>query len=263
MRKFILYTCSFIIVASASCSFLAGCTNSSEEDYDELTESDKPFYDPYEFEPDGYVHQLPNVPVKQGARYFDRIKVNYMGDLRTIFLDSNKYQYKWAEKYGIAPIRSLGDAYRTRRPLVKIENCEAYGVDVLTHSMPYLVPEAAQLLKRIGYDFIDTLRMRGVDGYKIKVTSLLRTPASVKRLRMVNVNASDSSTHQFGTTFDISWSRFICADSSRTINEEDLKNVLAEVIQNLRKQGKCMVVFERKSPCFHITVTPGRKPDEM
>jgi len=27
------------------------------------------------------------------------------------------------------------------------------------------------------------------------------------------------------------------------------------VLWDLRKQNKCMVKFERKSPCFHITAT--------
>lgn len=194
-----------------------------------------------------------NIPT--GARHHDRIHVNNIGALYEVFNDSNKYQYAEAEKLGIKPIHSIADAYRTERPLVHIKDCDAYGLDKLTHSMPYLVPEAAELLEDIGYNFIDSLARRGADGYKIKVTSLLRTPASVKKLRRVNKNATDSSTHQFGTTFDISWSNFVCLDTTRTIHEGDLKNLLAEVLNDLRNQKRCMVKFERKSACFHITVT--------
>ena len=68
------------------------------------------------------------------------------------------------------------------------------------------------------------------------VTSLLRTPYTVKRLRRVNRNATDSSTHQFATTFDISYRRFHCLDSTRTVNEEDLKNLLGEVLLDLRRE---------------------------
>ena len=195
------------------------------------------------------------VNIPSGPRHHARIHVNNIGPLAKVFNDSNKYQYAWAEKLGIEPIHSFGEAYRTERPLRLITSCEAYGVDSLTHSMPYLIPEAADLLETIGYNFIDSLARRGADGYKIKVTSLLRTPATVKQLRRVNKNATDSSTHQFGTTFDISWSKFICADSTRTIHEGDLKNVLAEVLLDLRNQKRCMVKFERKTACFHITVT--------
>lgn len=197
-----------------------------------------------------------------GERLHDRVRVRNLGNLRELFLDSNKYQYAWAERFGISPIGGLGDAYHTRRPLVRVESCDAYAVDRLTHSLPFLVPEAELLLRQIGYDFIDTLRARGADGYRIKVTSLLRTPATVKSLRRRNRNATDSSTHQFGTTFDISWSNFVCADTTRTIHEGDLKNILAEVLDVHHRAGRCMIVFEKKSPCFHITVTPGRKPGQ-
>lgn len=215
------------------------------------------FSDPLDYKGTDKVKRVPvqGVDIPSGPRRHDRIRVNNIGPLAEVFNDSNKYQYAWAEKLGISPIHSLGEAYRTRRPLRHIKPCEAYGVDELTHSVPYLVPEAADLLETIGYNFIDSLAKRGVDGYKIKVTSLLRTPSTVKKLKRVNGNATDSSTHQFGTTFDLSWSKFVCADSTRTIHEGDLKNVLAEVLLDLRRQNRCMVKFERKTACFHITVT--------
>lgn len=194
-----------------------------------------------------------NVPIPQGPRHNDRIRVNDVGKLWEVFNDSNKYQYAHAERLGITPVNCLRDAYFSRRPLVKIETCDAYYVDSLSHSVPYLVPEAANLLKQVGYSFIDSLASRGADGYRIKVTSLLRTPMHVQRLRRVNVNSTDSSTHQFGTTFDISWSKFVPSNPDRTIHEGDLKNLLAEVLNDLHRQGRCMVKYERKTACFHIT----------
>lgn len=194
-----------------------------------------------------------NVKIPSGERHHARIRVNSVGKLWEVFNDSNKYQYMHAERLGIDPIVTLRDCYYTRRPLIKIESCDAYYVDSLSHSVAYLVPEAANLLKQIGYSFIDSLASRGGDGYRVKVTSLLRTPMHVKRLRRVNVNSTDSSTHQFGTTFDISWSKFVPADTNRTIHEGDLKNLLAEVLNDLRNEGRCMVKYERKTACFHIT----------
>lgn len=191
--------------------------------------------------------------IKKGPRYHDRIHINNIGRLSEVFNDSNRNQYAFASSLGIEPIQGLRGAYHTRRPIVKIESNSNYEVDSLTHSLPYLVPEAARLLNDIGRNFIDSLRRRGADGYRIKVTSLLRTPHTVKRLRRVNVNATDSSTHQFGTTFDLSYVRFHCLDTTRTINEGDLKNLLAEVLFDLRERGRCLVKFERKTGCFHIT----------
>ena len=59
---------------------------------------------------------------------------------------------------------------------------------------------------------------------------------------------------RYGTTFDISWVKFDCLDPSMVISLEDLKNILAEVVQDFRKRGRCYAIFERKSGCLHITV---------
>lgn len=193
------------------------------------------------------------VAVKKGPRYHERIPIYFKGSLREVFNDSNYVQYQYAERLGINPIESLHDAYFTSRPIVKVETGDHYEVDELTHSVPYLVPQAEKLLDDIGASFIDSLRNRGADGYKIMVTSLLRTPDTVKRLRRVNRNATDSSTHKFGTTFDLSWRRFACSDSTRTIHEGDLKNLLAEVLLDKRNEGRCLVKYEHKTACFHIT----------
>lgn len=239
-----------------ACCILAGsgsCGRSSDADSESAAPKQAESYDLSD------IKRTPSsVPIPQGPRYHDHIRVNNIGHLWEVFNDSNKYQYAYAEKLGIEPVRSLRNAYFARRPLIRIESCDAYFVDSLTHSVPYLVPEAAHLLTTIGYNFIDSLAARGGDGYKVKVTSLLRTPQHVKRLRRVNRNSTDSSTHQFGTTFDLSWSKFYCQDSTRTLDEGDLKNLLAEVLNDLRRQGRCLVKFERKTCCFHITTT-GKK----
>ncbi|MCH5230513.1 MAG: hypothetical protein J1F43_01805 [Muribaculaceae bacterium] len=182
------------------------------------------------------------------------IKVRNIGPLRQVFNDSNYQQLEAARRMGIEPISGLGNAYFTKRPIVKIASNQYYQIDSLRHSIPYLVPEAAILLEDIGKNFIDSLQKRGGDSYKIKVTSLLRTPESVGRLRRVNVNATDSSTHQFATTFDISYTNFYCLNEDRQINQGDLKNLLAEVLKDLRDNGRCLVKYEYKTGCFHVTV---------
>ncbi|MDE6006070.1 MAG: hypothetical protein K2G67_00745 [Muribaculaceae bacterium] len=186
---------------------------------------------------------------------YDRTRYRGLGRLAEVFNDSNKYQYAAGERIGIRPISSLAEAYYLRRPLVKIESCDVYHVEELTHSVPYLVPEAASLLETIGRNFRDSLSKRGITGHTMRVTSVLRTAQSVKRLRRVNRNATDSSTHKLGTTFDISYARFDHDGQSPRHSDEELKYVLAEVLRDLRSQRKCLVKFERKSPCFHITAT--------
>jgi len=181
-------------------------------------------------------------------------RYNRIGRLGELFNDSNRYQYAVAERVGIKPIRTLADAYYLSKPLVHVESCRWYDIDTLTHSMPFLVKEGAALLETIGRNFADSLKRRDAPGHKFRVTSILRTAHSVKRLRRVNRNATDSSTHQFGTTFDISYAHFNHYGGKR-LSDEELKYILGEVLWDLRKQNKCMVKFERKSPCFHITAT--------
>lgn len=183
------------------------------------------------------------------------IQVRNIGPLAKVFNDSNFLQLEAARKMGIDPVSDLKSAYFMKRPIVKVESNQYYKIDSLRHSLPYLVPEAAVLLEDIGKNFIDSLHNRGGDSYTIKVTSLLRTPETVGNLRRINVNATDSSTHQYATTFDISYTNFNCLNDNRQINQGDLKNLLAEVLQDLRQQGRCLVKFERKTGCFHVTVT--------
>ncbi len=249
MSRIILHKTVATLLFAASLIAFGGCSGDKKESSDSLKAS-RTASTP---DPKKSTEVVSKPAVPAGPRYHDRIRVKNLGPLREVFNDSNKYQYAHAERLGINPIHTLNDSYFSKRPLVKVSSCSDYFVDSLTHSMPYLVPEAAALLSDIGRNFIDSLASRGADGYRIKVTSLLRTPMHVRKLRRVNVNATDSSTHQFGTTFDISWRNFACEDETRTINEGDLKNLLAEVLFDLRKEGRCLVKYEHKTCCFHIT----------
>lgn len=194
-------------------------------------------------------------PAEASGNGVRSIRVRNIGSLPMVFNDSNFLQLQAARDLGIEPINDLSSAYFMKRPIVKVSSNQYYRIDTLRHSLPYLVPEAAILLEDIGKNFIDSLQKRGGDSYLIKVTSLLRTPESVGRLRRVNINATDSSTHQYATTFDISYTNFYCLDNNRLINQGDLKNLLGEVLQDLRQQGRCLVKYERKTGCFHVTVT--------
>ena len=174
--------------------------------------------------------------------------------LNEIFTDNNALQLEAAEQNGFKPVSTLRDAYCIDRPLIRIYSCDAYMLDDLTASVPYLVPKAAQLLKEIGYAFQDSIRQRGGKAYRIKVTSVTRTDFSVSKLMRRNRAATENSCHRYGTTFDISWVKFDCLDPSMVVSLEDLKNILAEVVLDFRSQGRCYAIFERRSGCLHITV---------
>lgn len=182
------------------------------------------------------------------------IKFRWTGNLRHEFCDSNNIQLIAAKELGFSPITSDSSIINISRPITKVVSCEDFYIEPLKHSFAYLVPEAKSLLHEIGRRFADTLSVRGGGQYRIKVTSLLRTPATVNKLKRVNRNASNESTHAYGTTFDISYSKFICDNPNGTRRTfEDLKNLLAEILHDLRNEGRCYVKYEVKQSCFHIT----------
>lgn len=183
-----------------------------------------------------------------------KMKINGLGGyLGRVFNDSNKVHLASAEAGGIKPFHSIADVWAEAGKLERLQTCKEYYLDNLTHSLPYLTPRAHRLLQDIGQAFRDSLESRGGGYYRVKVTSVLRTPALVKRLRRRNRNAVDTSAHLYGTTFDISYLKFICDSTNIPRTQEDMKNLLAEVIEEQRQKGRCWVKYERKQSCFHIT----------
>lgn len=183
-----------------------------------------------------------------------KMRINSVGGtLGRVFNDSNYLHIASAEAIGVRPLHTLRDAWEQGAKLERLQSCEAYYLDNLVHSRPFLVPRAHKLLTDIGMAFRDSLQRRGGGDYRIKVTSVLRTPRLVKRLRRANLNAVDTSAHLYGTTFDISYAKFICDSTRMPRTQEDLKNLLAEVVADMRRQGRCYVKYERKQACFHIT----------
>ncbi len=184
-----------------------------------------------------------------------KMKINGLGGpLGRVFNDSNKFHIAVAEANGIQPLHNLRQVWEEGGRLEHLQTCEAYYLDELTHSLPYLVPKAHTLLKDIGMAFRDSMRSRGGGYYRVKVTSVLRTPSLVKRLRRRNRNAVDTSAHLYATTFDISYLKFICDTPSIPRTQEDMKNLLGEVVEDMRRHGRCYVKYERKQSCYHITV---------
>ena len=170
------------------------------------------------------------------------------------FGDLNEKHLNIAQTIGIPPIASRTEAEGMKKKLQHIETNDLYKVDSLTHSIPYLIPGAARLLDSIGSHFLDSLASKGLNPNKVIVTSVLRTKDDVKRLRRRNRNAVDTSAHLYGTTFDISYLKFICDSTQIPRTQEDMKNLLGEVVQDFRLKGRCYVKYERKQSCYHITV---------
>ena len=161
---------------------------------------------------------------------------------------------------GVPPVADREAAEKIKSKLVRLEDTDTYVIDSLTYSIPYLIPSAKSLLDDIGRVFQDSLSSKGLNPYKLVVTSVLRTEDDVARLRKGNINATEVSTHSYGTTFDLSYWRYVKIPDLRGRPYEDvppeyLRAVLSQVLKDFHDTpNTCFVKYERQQNCFHVTV---------
>lgn len=175
------------------------------------------------------------------------------------FPDSNAVQLSAASKLGVNPVSNRMDAEKRKNELVYVGGNPFFYVEPLKQSIPYLVPRAAILLQDIGRNFMDSLQIKQIPLHKIRVTSVMRTKEDVDKLRKRNQNATENSCHLYGTTFDISYTKYVtvrdpAGPQRREVQDDTLKYVLSEVLRDLRVQNRCYIKYEVKQACFHITV---------
>jgi len=179
------------------------------------------------------------------------------------FRDLNEVHLRYARKKGISPFKSSKELHQRsvnllkNGDLVKLNSSDYYVIDRLTHSHPYLVPEAADLLEEIGRRFQAKLTQHGKDKLYFKVTSLLRTGESQQKLSRSNGNASPNSAHLYATTFDITYKALVRKNlfgRKKEVSDQVALHFLSETLGELRKEKKLVIVTEKKEACFHITV---------
>jgi len=173
------------------------------------------------------------------------------------FPDDNETQLAAARAIGVAPFNKAEDAANIKQ-FQLIESNEHYKLDKFTHSVPYMVPQAAKLMDDIGANFLDSLANKGLNPYRIVITSATRSMEQQQQLSKSNINATENSTHCYGTTFDVSWKTFeqVLDKDGRPMQEvgaDTLKMVLSEVLRDVRLAKRCYIKYERKQGCFHIT----------
>lgn len=194
------------------------------------------------------------------SRFFDKKHpIISVRSFKEEFPDTNDLQLTAAEKYGVQPVANRADAERRKGELVYVGSNPYYEIKPLTSSIPYLVPRAALLLQDIGKNFFDSLQIKHIPLHRIMVSSVLRTKEDVEKLRKHNRNATEKSCHLYGTTFDISHTKFLTVSdpagpARRQVRDDTLKFVLSEVLRDLRNQQRCYIKYEVKQACFHITV---------
>jgi Family of unknown function (DUF5715) len=178
--------------------------------------------------------------------------------------DNNTLHLECAKRLGIVPFESNADfeaqisSLGLSGKLEQIVDAETYKVKKLTHSYPYLVPGAIDLLDEIGSRFEAKLSQIGIGPYFMMISSVLRTNESQNGLGRRNSNATTISAHIYGTTFDISYKEFLPSHGIPAqegfCRHDMMRHVLAEVLTEMCAEGRCKVVREKRQACFHITV---------
>ena len=174
MKQLLPITLSIALLSAISCSGGASHGDNAEPmdigDFDLDTDSVSLYDNPLAELPE------PTIPMP-----FKR-----MGNYAKVFNDSNYIHWKEAERIGLSPLTDTRSHWNLNVPLEKIASCKDFYVEPLTYSRPYLIPQAAAMLHEIGRRFNDSIAARGGGDYRIKVTSVLRTPESVARLKRRN-----------------------------------------------------------------------------
>ena len=174
------------------------------------------------------------------------------------FPDQQDVQILAANKHGVNPVQNREEAEHSKGKLMYVGSNPFFYVDKLNNSIPYLVPRASVLLQDIGRAYFDSLQIKGIPLHKIIVTSILRTKDDVAKLRTRNGNATEHSCHLYGTTFDVCYNRYKQIQTRqqprRQVQNDTLKWVLSEVLRDMRDRNRCLVKYEVKQGCFHITV---------
>jgi hypothetical protein len=179
--------------------------------------------------------------------------------------DDNDQHLECARRLGIEPFQTnkeFEDKISSpifRMKLDKLEDCDTYKLKNLTHSYPYLVPKASDLLDEIGERFQKKLSEMKIEPYYMLISSVLRTNESQYGLGKRNSNATKStSAHLYGTTFDISYKEFLPLHGQPApegyCRHDMLRHPLAEVLTEMSLEGKCKIVREVKQACYHVTV---------
>jgi len=175
--------------------------------------------------------------------------------------DPNEIQLIHARTNGLKQPFATNDEFNERignlvrkSVLVQVTENRFYQLKSLSHSQPYLIPEAIDMLNEIGYRFQKRLREKKYNNYRFRVTSLLRTEETQYNLSHRNRNATKSiSCHLYGTTVDISYKNFFNTKADSIEASYEAVQTLTKILIEMRQECKLLAVRERHQSCFHIT----------
>jgi hypothetical protein len=166
------------------------------------------------------------------------------------FHDAYPKQRKAAKKYKQYRAKDDKEFDAIKNKLTKVESSKGYYIEA---GKPYVTAKTAELIKKIGNDFADSLKARNYPEYRLIITSMFRTKKDVAGLKKKSSNAVSNSTHEYAVSFDITYRRYKSSEFSKTVEYQQLYNILTDILVNVKKQDKCYIIQEFRQPCFHLT----------
>jgi len=148
-------------------------------------------------------------------------------------------------------------------------------------STSVVTPSTQALLVLLGERFQERMMAMGLPRYRLEITSVFRTAEDQSALRARNPNAAEgTSTHEFGTTVDVSYRAFSAPAEpwlEWTLTESwlephlravadriaervagrrsgELQAILGGVLREMQEEGLVLVILEEQQPVFHLTV---------
>ena len=166
--------------------------------------------------------------------------------------------------------------------LVQLEDSTHHWIVRRGSSPAYVVPHMRTLLEVLGTRFQERLAGMELPLYRLEVTSALRTSARQAELRRSNANAAAGvSSHEFGTTVDLSYAAFappadppggilvgipdefvphverivdLALESVSARKSRELGAIFSQVLREAQAEGLALVIYERQQTVYHLTV---------
>jgi hypothetical protein len=191
----------------------------------------------------------------------------------------------------VARARALGvralsdevtDSLLATGQLIQLEDSTHHWIVRRGSSPAYVVPHMRTLLEVLGTRFQERLAEMELPPYRLEVTSALRTTARQAELRRSNANAAAGvSSHEFGTTVDLSYAAFappadppgeilvgipnefaphverivdLALESVSARKSRELGAVFSQVLREAQAEGLALVIYERQQTVYHLTV---------
>ena len=178
--------------------------------------------------------------------------------------------------------RAATDSLLAAGRLVQLEDSTHHWIVRGGTSPAYVMPHLRTLLEVLGGRFQEQLAGMGLPPYRLEVTSALRTSERQEELRRSNANAAAGvSSHEFGTTVDLSYAAFappadppgeilvglpaefaphlerivdLALESVSARKSRELGAIFSQVLREAQAEGLALVIYERQQTVYHLTV---------